>query len=100
MPPPCPYTDQVNHRHPMTYAFTDTVQIDEAWEIPTDLYAELGKIEDLLNKIHPHIFPLDVLTGGTEYWEWAEEIAVAGILSQQSYEEIVETIFDGFDPTP
>ena len=82
----------------MTYAFTDTVQIDEGWEIPLDLYNELGKIEDLLNKIHPHIFPLDVLTGGT--WEWAEEIAVAGILSQQSHEEIAEAIFDGYDPTP
>lgn len=82
------------------YAFTDTVQIDEAWEIPLDLYTELGKIEDVLNKIHPHIFPLDVLTGGGEYWDWAEEIAVTGILSQQSHEEIAEAIFDGYDPTP
>lgn len=80
------------------YAFTDTVQIEEGWEIPLDLYNELGKIEDVLNKIHPHIFPLDVLTGGT--WDWAEEIAVAGILSQQSHEEIAEAIFDGYDPTP
>lgn len=84
----------------MTYAFTDTVQIEEGWEIPLDLYNELGKIEDLLNKIHPHIFPLDVLTGGGEYWDWAEEIAVTGILSQQSHEEIAEAIFDGYDPTP
>lgn len=85
----------------MTYAFTDTVQIEElgeGWEIPLDLYTELGKIEDLLNKIHPHIFPLDVLTGG--FYEWAEEIAVEGILNQQSHEEIAEAIFDGYDPTP
>lgn len=82
----------------MSYAFTDTVQIDEAWEIPTDLYTELSKIEDLLNETHPHLFPLDVLTGGT--WEWAEEIAVEGILSQRPHAEIVEAIFDGYDPTP
>lgn len=84
----------------MSYAFTDTAQIDEGWEIPLDLYTELGKIEDLLNKIHPHIFPLDVLTGGGEFWEWAEEIAVAGILNQLPHDDIVEEIFDGFDPTP
>lgn len=84
----------------MTYAFTDTVQIDEAWEIPLDLYTELGKIEDLLEKTHPYMFPLDVLTGGTEYWQWAEEIAVEGILSQRPHAEIVEAIFDGYDPTP
>ena len=85
----------------MTYAYTDTVQIEElgeGWEIPTDLYSELGKIEDLANKIHPHIFPLDFLTGGT--WEWAEEIAIAGILEQQTHKQIVEAIWDGFDPTP
>ncbi len=82
----------------MTYAFTDTVQIDEAWEIPLDLYSELSKIEDLLNNVHPHIFPLDVLTGG--FYEWAEEIAVEGILNQQPHTEIVEAIFDAFDPTP
>ena len=82
----------------MTYAFTDTVQIDEAWEIPTDLYNELGKIEDLLNKVHPNIFSLDILTGGT--CEWAEEIAVEGILNQMSHADIVEAIFDGYDPTP
>lgn len=84
----------------MTYAFTDTVQIDEAWEIPTDLYTELSNIEDLLEKTHPYMFPLDVLTGGTDYWQWAEEIAVEGILSQRPYDEIVEAIFEGYDPTP
>jgi hypothetical protein len=82
----------------MTYAFTDTVQIDEGWEIPTDLYNELGKIEDLFNKIHAHLMPLDFLTGGS--YSWAEEIAIAGILSQQPYDDIVEAILDGYDPTP
>ena len=82
----------------MTYAYTDTVQIDEGWEIPMDLYNELGKIEDLFNKIHPYMLPLDFLTGGT--WEWAEEIAIAGILEQQTHEQIVEAILDGYDPTP
>lgn len=82
----------------MTYAFTDTVQIDEGWEIPTDLYNELGKIEDLFNEIHPYMLPLDFLTGGT--WEWAEEIAMEGILSQRPHQEIVQEIFDGYDPTP
>ena len=82
----------------MTYAYTDTVQIDEQWEIPTDLYTELGKIEDLLNETHPHVFTLDFLTGGMN--DWAEEIAIAGILNQQPHEAIVEAIFDGFDPTP
>jgi hypothetical protein len=32
--------------------------------------------------------------------DWAEEIAIAGILSQQPNEAIVEAIWDGFDPTP
>ena len=82
----------------MTHAYTDTVQIDEGWEIPTDLYSELGKIEDLLNKTHPYVFTLDFLTGGMN--DWAEEIAIAGILSQQPHEAIVEAIWDGFDPTP
>jgi hypothetical protein len=82
----------------MTYAFTDTVQIDEGWEIPTDLYNELGKIEDLFNETHPYMLPLDFLTGGT--WEWAEEIAMEGILSQRPHQEIVREIFDGYDPTP
>lgn len=82
----------------MTYAFTDTVQIDEGWEIPTDLYTELGKIEDLLNKTHPYMFTLDFLTGGMN--DWAEELAIEGILNQQPHEAIVAAIFDGYDPTP
>lgn len=82
----------------MSYAFTDTVQIDEAWEIPTDLNTELGKIEDLMDQTHPYLLPYDFLTGG--FYEWAEEIAVEGILSQRPYEEIVKAIFDGYDPTP
>jgi hypothetical protein len=82
----------------MTYAFTDTVQIDEAWEIPTDLNTELGKIEDLMDQTHPYLFPCDFLSGG--FYEWAEEIAVEGILSQRSYDDIVKAIFDGYDPTP
>lgn len=82
----------------MTYAFTDTVQIDEQWEIPTDLGAELGKIEDLFDRTHPYMLPSDFLTGG--FYEWAEEIAIEGILSQRPHQEIVEAIFDGYDPTP
>ena len=87
-------------RHAMTYAFTDTVQIDETWEIPTDLYTELCKIEDLLNNVHPCMFPLDVLTGEGEEWEWAEGIAVEGILNQTPHSDIVAAIFEGYDPTP
>jgi len=81
----------------MTY-FTDTQQIDEGWEIPTDLLAQLGEIEDLFNKIHPNIFSLDFLTGG--FHRWAEEIAIAGILAQRSHQAIVEEIREGYDPTP
>jgi hypothetical protein len=81
----------------MTY-FTDTQQIDEGWEIPTDLLAQLGEIEDLFNKIHPNIFSLDFLTGG--FHRWAEEIAIEGILAQRSHQAIVEAIWGGFDPTP
>jgi hypothetical protein len=81
-------------------AYTDTVQIDEQWELPTDLYNELGQIEDLFNKIHPYILPLDFLTDGMEHWEWAVNIAVEGILNQDDYSQIVEAIWDGFDPTP
>jgi hypothetical protein len=82
----------------MTYAYTDTVQIDEGWEIPTDLYNELGKIEDLMDKTHPYMFPGDFLTGGG--WDWAEEIAISGILNQQPHDVIVAEIFEGYDPTP
>jgi hypothetical protein len=82
----------------MTYAFTDTAQIDEGWEIPTDLYAELGKIEDLFDRTHPYMLPMDFLTGGS--YQWAEEIAVEGILSQRPHQEIVEAIWEGYDPTP
>lgn len=82
----------------MTDAFTDTIQIDEAWEIPTDLNTELGKIEDLMDQTHPYLFPYGFLQCGG--YEWAEEIAVEGILSQRPYEEIVKAIFDGYDPTP
>ena len=82
----------------MTYAFTDTVQIDEGWEIPTSLDVELGKIEDLLQETHPYLFPLDMLTSG--FHEWAEEIAVEGILNQSPHDAIVAAIFDGYDPTP
>ena len=82
----------------MTYAFTDNVQIEEGWEIPMDLYTELGKIEDLFNKIHPYMLPLDFLTGG--FYKWAEDIAIAGILEQQPHQQIVEAILDGYDPTP
>ena len=82
----------------MPYAFTDTVQIDEGWEIPTDINTELGKIEDLMDSTHPYLFHYSFLSDGS--CEWAEEIAMEGILSQRPYDEIVKAIFDGYDPTP
>jgi hypothetical protein len=44
------------------------------------------------------MLPCDFLSGGC--YEWAEEIAVEGILSQRTHQEIVEAIFEGYDPTP
>lgn len=82
----------------MTNPFLDNQQIDEQWEIPTSINEEMGKIEDLMDRKHPYIFPYSFLQCGG--YEWAEEIAVAGILSQRPHEEIVQEIFDGFDPTP
>jgi hypothetical protein len=79
----------------MTHAYTDTQQIDEGWEAYRSV---LGMIEDLFDRTHPYTLPCDFLTGGS--YQWAEEIAIEGILSQRSHSEIVEAIWEGYDPTP
>lgn len=94
MPPPLPLYCESQPQAPMT----DTVQISDNWEIPVDLNDEIGKIEDLMDRTHPYLFHYSFLSDGSH--EWAEEIAVDGILSQRPHEEIVREIFDNYDPTP
>ena len=81
----------------MTYAFTDTVQIDEQWEIPTNLDAELTKVDMILwdrFSIGGGAFTLE-----GEH-EWATQLAVQGILEGRTPMEIAKAISDDFDPTP
>lgn len=81
----------------MTYAFTDTVQIDETWEIPTNLDDALGKVDLILWDRY--------MIGGGAYTlegenEWATELAVQGILEGKTPDEIARSIFEEYDPTP
>jgi hypothetical protein len=75
----------------MTYAFTDTVQIEEGFEIPTMLDNELSKVDLILWESY-HI-------GGGAYTlegenEWATELAVQGILEGKTPDEIAKLIAD------
>jgi hypothetical protein len=84
----------------MTYTATATVQIEEGWEIPMDLCTELSKIENIFERMYPYTFSPDFLSGGCQEWEWAEEMAVEGILNQTPYDDICRRMFDEYDPTP
>jgi hypothetical protein len=80
----------------MTYAFTDTVQIEEGFEIPTMLDNELSKVDLILWESY-HI-------GGGAYTlegenEWATELAVQGILEGKTPDEIAETIANEWEPS-
>jgi hypothetical protein len=81
----------------MTYAFTDTVQIDESWEIPTDMDSILTQVDLILWDRY--------MIGGGAYTlegenEWATELAVQGILEGKTPDEIARSIFEEYDPTP
>jgi hypothetical protein len=81
----------------MTNAFTDTVQIDESWEIPTDMDAILTQVDLILWDRY--------MIGGGAYTlegdnEWATELAVQGILEGKTPDQIARSIFEEYDPTP
>jgi hypothetical protein len=99
-PPPLPYTKQVNHKRPMTYAFTDTVQIEElgaGWELPLDLNAALEAVDAALDAAYPYLLPPDMVSDGET--EWATELAVKGILEGKSPREIAELIVGEWEPS-
>jgi len=94
------YTLEVNQPtpEPMTYAFTDTVQIDEQWEIPTDLTAALEAVDAAIETAYPYLLPCEVASSGEH--EWATELAIQGILEGKTPAEIAQVIFNEYDPTP
>jgi hypothetical protein len=77
----------------MTHAFTDTVQIDEQWEIPTNLDDALAAVDVALESLG--------FGGGdfTEHNEWALDLAVEGILNQMDPETIAAMIADQWEPS-
>ena len=80
----------------MTYAFTDTMQIDEQWEIPTNLDAILTQVDLILWDRY--------MIGGGDYTldgdnQWATELAVQGILEGKTPDEIAETIANEWEPS-
>ena len=80
-PPPLPYTKQVNHKRPMTYAFTDTVQIEElgaGWELPLDLNAALEAVDAALDAAYPYLLPPDMVSDGETEWAtaWLRSISI------------------------
>ncbi|MFZ9739204.1 MAG: hypothetical protein ACO3EZ_14460 [Prochlorotrichaceae cyanobacterium] len=93
------YTLEVNQPtpQPMTYAFTDTVQIDEQWEIPTDLTAALGAIDAAIETAYPYLLPCEVASSGEH--DWATELAIQGILEGKTFEEIARSIADEWEPS-
>jgi hypothetical protein len=77
----------------MTYAFTDTVQIDEQWEIPTNLDDALYQVNVALE---------DLGFGGGDFTdnnEWAAEMAVQGILEGKTPKEIATSIANEWEPS-
>ncbi len=77
----------------MTYAYTDTVQIDEGWEIPTNL-------DDALYQVNVALESLGFGGGDfTDHNEWAAELAIAGILEGKTPEEIATSIADEWEPS-
>jgi hypothetical protein len=82
----------------MTHAYTDTQQIDEGWEIPTDLNDALEAVDAALEAGWPYLLPYDAVSGGEH--EWATELAVQGILEGKTPHQIAELIVSDYDPTP
>lgn len=77
----------------MTNAFTDTVQIDEQWEIPTNLDDTLHQIDLALE---------DRGFGGGDFTdnnEWALDLAIEGILNQMDPDTIAAMIIDQWEPS-
>jgi hypothetical protein len=87
------YTKQVNHTDTMSTTFTDTVQIDETWEIPTNLDEALYQVNVSLESLG--------FGGGdfTDDNEWAAEMAVHGILEGKTPDEIAKAISDEWEPS-
>jgi hypothetical protein len=84
----------------MTYAFTDTVQIEElgeGWEIPTDLNDALEAVDAALEAAYPYLLPYDAVSSGEH--EWATELAVKGILEGKTPHQIAELIVGEWEPS-
>lgn len=92
-PHPTPYNEQVNHTDTMSTTFTDTVQIDETWEIPTNLDEALYQVNVSLESLG--------FGGGdfTDDNEWAAEMAVQGILEGKTPDQIATSIADEWEPS-
>jgi hypothetical protein len=79
----------------MTYAFTDTVQIDEQWEIPTNLDAVLSQVDEILE--NRYCIWGEFTTSGDN--EWATDLAIQGILEGKNPSDIADTIASEYEPS-
>ncbi len=79
----------------MTFAYTDTVQIDEQWEIPTDLDSFLTKVDSILEDRYA-IWGEFTASGDNE---WATEMAVQCILEGKNPSEIADAIASEYQPS-
>jgi hypothetical protein len=79
----------------MTYAFTDTVQIDETWEIPTNLDNVLSKVDEILE--NRYCIWGDFTSNGDN--EWATDLAIQGILEGKTPSEIADAIASEYEPS-
>ena len=94
LPPCCPILCESTKGTPMTFAFTDNAQIDETWEMPTNLDEMLAQVDAILDDSFG-------LGGGdfTEHNEWALDAAIEGILNQMAPETIAAMIADQWEPS-
>ena len=95
-PTPAPILNKSTTRHLMTYTFTDTVQIDEGCEIPTNIDDVLAQVDEILFDRY-QIGGCDYTQSGEN--EWATDEAIGGILNSKTAEQIAELIADQWEPS-